>query len=882
VTPDRLGHYEILDLLGKGGMGEVYRARDTKLGREVALKILPDDLRRDAERLARFRREAKVLASLNHPSIASIHGLEEDGGQLFLVLELAQGRDLAEVLEAGPTPVEDVLSVARQLAEGLEQAHERGVVHRDLKPANVKLSDDGKVKILDFGLARAYAGESAEEGDIGASPTITAAMTQAGTILGTAAYMSPEQARGHEVDRRSDIFAFGVILYEMLTGHRLFEGDTISDTLAEVLKTDPDLDALPDDTPVALRWLIERCLQKRPSKRLRDIGEARILLESDLDQLPASTASQPSVVVVEKPRWVVPVIVVAAALALVLGFAGGQLTVPESEPRPAIHATLLPPPGTEIQLDVGSHLAISPDGSRVVFAARDTTGTVTLWVRRLDSSAAYVLSGTEDATYPFWSPDSRKVGFFANGRLKKIDATGGVATAICDAANGRGGAWFEDERVIFAPGPRDSLHIVASTGGTPVAITQGDTLAWSHRWPTILPSTDKFIYISAGRRDQLHWRSIDSDADHKVLLNEVTRAAFADGHLFFGRDGALWARPFDPPTGEFLGEEVLVAEAVVTSPNFVSGAYSVAWDGTLVYAAGEQSTIAVIVVLDGGGTEVDRLEFENSSMQDPNLSPDGRYLAYAAWPTDGDSPPDVWIRDLERGSNSRLTTEEGVDDPVWGPEGDRIVYSRDGDLVCRSTVGSREILWELPMPDDGIPHDWSKDGRFVVASSPVPEGGRDIFIVPVDDPASWYPIVRNGHFNYHPVFSPDGEWIAYMSLESGDPAIYIRSFETDGGTWPVSTGFGAMPRFDDDGTRLLWMGEDGVEAVDITYGDRGPEITNDRKLFDVRVLRGRTNTHRWDLVGADDRMIVQVDPSQQNVTGTALELLVNWRGRVGR
>jgi len=881
LTPDKLGHYKIIDMLGKGGMGEVYRARDSKLGREVALKILPEDIGRDPERLARFRREAKVLASLNHASIAAIHGLEEDQGKMFLVLELAEGEDLSEVFTRGPMSVDDVLNVARQLADGLEQAHERHVVHRDLKPANVKLSEDGKVKILDFGLARAYAGESAEEGDIGASPTITAAMTQAGTILGTAAYMSPEQARGAEVDRRADIWAFGVILYELLTGTRLFLGDTISDTLAEVLKTEPDLDALPEDTPVALRWLIERCLQKRPSKRLRDIGEARILLESDLDQLPASTMSHPSIVVVEKPRWVVPALLVAAAVALALGFGAAQLTAPELEAPAAIHATLLPPPGTEIQLQAGSHIAISPDATRVAFVAEDTTGTQLLWVRRLDSSAAYVLSGTTGASYPFWSPDSHKIGFFADGRLKKIDAAGGVATAICDAPAGRGGTWCEDGRIILAHQVRDHLQIVPSAGGTPVAVTELDTLHWSHRWPTMLPGTDKFIYLRLAGDEEVRWRSIDSDEDEKLILTDVARAHYADGHLFFGRDGALWARPFEPSTGEFLAEEVLVAEAVVISLNFGGGAYTVARDGTIVYAAGVQANRAVAVVIDHEGTELDRFELENNSAQDLNLSPDGRYLAYAIFPTEGDSPPDVWIRDLQRGSTNRLTSGENADDPVWGPQGDRIVYSRQGNLVARSTVGAREVLWELPVPGDVIPHDWSMDGRFVVATMPT-SLGRDIILVPVDDPANWHPLVANEYSNFHPTFSPDGKWIAFASLESGQPRVFVRSTELDGGTWPVSTGFGVQPRFNDAGTDIVYVGEDGLEIVTVTFTDHGPEFSDDRILYSLRMHGGRSNTHRYDFVGAPDRSVVQIDPSQSEITGTALELLVNWRGRQGR
>jgi Tol biopolymer transport system component len=876
-----LGHYEILGLLGKGGMGEVYRARDTKLDREVALKLLPPDIRQDPERLARFRREARVLASLNHPNIASIHGLEEDDGQLFLVLELAAGEDLTVRIGAGALPVDEVLSIARQLAHGLEQAHERGVVHRDLKPANVKLGLDGTVKILDFGLARAYLGESAEEGEIGASPTITAAMTAAGTILGTAAYMSPEQARGHEVDRRADIWAFGVILYEMLTGSRLFEGETISDTLAEVLKTEPDMEALPEATPVALRWLVERCLQKRPSKRLRDIGEARILLESDLDVLPASSISGSRVVVVERPRWVMPALAVVTVVALVAGFGLARLLGGPPPQAPPIHATLLPPPGNEIELQAGGHVAISPQGDRVAFVARDTTGTEQIWVRRLDSPAAHALSGTDQASYPFWSPDGRKLAFFAGGKLKKIDATGGVSIAICDAPNGRGGTWTEDDRVLFAFEVRDHLQIVPASGGTPISVTEMDTLHVSHRWPVALKGTDKFIYCRAGDDDYLNWRSIISNADEKTLLTGVGRAMFGDGHLFFGRDDALWARPFDPARGEFTGEEVLVAESVVTASNYLSAAYGVADDGTLVYAAGQvRSSTSVMVIFDQEGNELERFDFDSDVAQDPNLSRDGRYLALAIFPSQGSGDPDVWIRDLDRGVLSRFTTEEGADDPVWGPEGDRIVYSQGGHIIARSAVGAREILWDVNIGYDALPHDWSSDGRFVLASTE--RNGRNIIVIPADDPESWYPLIENGHFNIHASFSPDVRWVAYMSTESGEPRIYIREFVEGGGTWPVSRDFGIQPRWRGDGSEIYYVGQNGIEVVGANFGPQGPQFSNDRSLFDVNVLGGRSNTHRYGVTPDGERFVIQINPGQEQSGTIPLDIVMGWRRVIGR
>jgi eukaryotic-like serine/threonine-protein kinase len=881
MSERRLAHYEILDLLGKGGMGEVHRARDTRLDREVALKLLPADFARDTERMARFRREARVLASLNHPSIAAIHGIEEDQGQVFLVLELADGVDLDQRIAEGPLPVDDVVRIARQLAEGLEQAHERGVVHRDLKPANVKLSADGTVKILDFGLARAFAGESAAEGDPDHSPTLTAAMTQAGTILGTAAYMSPEQARGHAVDRRADIWAYGVIIYEMLTGGRLFAGETISDTLAEVLKTDPDLESLPPATPPALRWLVERCLQKRPSRRLRDIGEARVLLESDLDQPPTTSSmlaapAGPAGV----PRWLVPLGVVAVILAAIGGYLVAQQGAGSSPAGGAVHATVQPPPGNRILLDDGSHLAISPDGARIAFVAVDTAGTRQLWVRRIDSPAAYVLTGTEEASYPFWSPDSRRVGFFAGGKMRRIDATGGVATAICDAPNGRGGTWTVDDRIIFAFEIRDHLRIVAASGGAPVAVTQMDTLHRTHRWPVAMPGGEHFIYIRGGRDDELRWRAVDPGADEKVLLTNVERAVFGDGHLFYGRDGAFWARPFDPGGGEFLGEEVLVAESVIMAENFGSGAYSVADDGRLVFAAGQSSVASEFIVTDAEGQVTDRFRIEEGWASDPNLSPDGRYLAMSIFPDDDDRPG-IWIRDLKRATLSRLASAGLADDPVWGPDGDRLVYSlgQTSQMVVQSTRGARDVLMTLDGHTDALPHDWSRDGRLIAFSAI--GSTRDVWILPVDQPDAAYPLVTKENFDTHAAFSPDGRWIAYMSVTAANqPRVFVQSVDPDGGSWQVSAGYGIQPRWWPDGSQILFVGERGIMSVPVTVTADGLDFGTERLAFEVDILRARSITHEWDLSADGSVMVFMTASGRAQGVATPLQLVVGWREMV--
>jgi Tol biopolymer transport system component len=800
-------------------------------------------------------------------------------------MELVEGDDLSVTLGKGALPVDEAVDIATQIAEGLEEAHENGVVHRDLKPANVKRTPDGKVKVLDFGLAMALAGESPAETGISSSTmaTLTAAVTQDGMILGTAAYMSPEQARGQDVDRRTDIWAFGVILYEMLTGKRLFAGETISDTLAEVLKTDPDLEVLPEATPPAVRWLVERCLRKRPSRRLRDIGEARVLLESDLDETPTTSSmiAAPAATT-STPRWLIPATLAAMIIAAVGGYLIANLTAGSPPISGAVHATVLAPPGNRILLGNGAHLAMSPDGERIAFVAIDTAGTRQLWVRRVDSPAAYVLSDTEDASYPFWSPDSRRVGFFAGGKLRRIDATGGVATAICEAPNGRGGTWTEDDRIIFAFEILDHLQIAPATGGSPIAVTQMDTLHQSHRWPVAMPGGERFVYIRGGNEDdELRWRSVDSDADEKVLLTDVERAVYGDGHLFYGREGALWARPFDPDDGTFLGPEVLVAESVVIAENFASGAYSVADDGRLVFAAGQGADSSAFTVTDAEGRVTDRFRIEEGWTDDPNLSSDGRHLVMSIYTADSDEP-ELWIRDLKRAALSRLTSAGPADDPVWSPDGDRLAYSigGEGQLVVQSIRGARDVLMTLSDYPDPLPHDWSRDGRFLAFS--VVDNNRDLWILPVDEPDAAYPLVTRETFDIHAAFSPDGRWIAHTSASpTFDPRVFVQSVDPDGGSWQVSAGNGYQPRWAADGSKILFIGDRGVMSVAVTATDDGLDFGTERLEFEVDIRRSPSATHQWDLSADGSVLVFQAERESSQGANTPLQLVVGWREAVG-
>jgi Tol biopolymer transport system component len=872
-----LAHFEVHEKIGEGGMGVVYQARDTKLGRDVALKVLPPSFLQDAERLARFRREAKMLASLNHANIASIYGLEEAEGQLFLVMELAAGEDLSERLERGAIGPDETLAIARQLVAGLEEAHENGVVHRDLKPANIKLSEDGKVKILDFGLARAWAEDPASDDDLANSPTITAAMTQAGVILGTAAYMSPEQARGKTVDRRADIWSLGVILFEMLTGERLFEGETVSDTLAGVLKTDVDIDRLPDDTPDELRWLIVRSLQRQPGKRLRDIGEARIALDGGDPDLSMSWSTMSMPAAEETPGRPARTALLIA-LALVVGVAASWFLrpMPEAAQAPGIRAALLAPRGQEYLLFDGGHFAMSPDGRQLAFVARDSVGTETLWVRKLGVAAPFQLSGTEDASYPFWSPDSEQIGFFTRDRLRKIAAGGGVATTVCPAGGGRGGSWTQDDRILFAPTNRQPIHIVSAAGGEPLAVTDLDSTAGSHRWPHVLPDDRTFLYTSRESESHHLYAGFVDGSDPVRILDGVLEGRYADGHIFFSRDNALWARPFDLTATSFTGQEFLVSESVVASDNFGAACYTTSERGNLVFAANSLEEGGFFVALDPDGNEEYRFRSEEGEMGRLDLSPDGKFMLMQIQSAENSADSDIWVRDLRRETMTRITSGENADCPRWSPNGDRIAYIRESStLVIRASRGRREVLLETEVDDSARMHDWSPDGELLMLS--ISNGvDQDIYMIPVSAPEDMYALVTDNAFNVHGGFSPDSKWIVHMSTVTGTAEVYMCSVEVGGDSYQISTGEAVWPDWSPDGTAIYFAANGQLMAVDVDWSGDRPELGLPRVHREINLRSGRRSANQYT-VRADGGFYYMGEDDVGSLGDVALDLVAGWR-----
>ncbi len=835
----KLGAYEILGALGAGGMGEVYRARDTRLGRDVAVKILPQQFAQDLQRLARFEREAQLLAALNHPHIAHIYGLEETSGTRALVMELVEGPTLADQIAHGPYLLEEALRIARQVAEGLEYAHDRGIIHRDLKPANVKLTTDGNVKILDFGLAKALEGEPAAT-DISHSPTLTAAATQAGIVLGTAAYMSPEQAKGKATDRRADIWSFGVLLYEMLAGKKLYEADTAQETLAAVLIKEPSLDSLPPTLPPRLRGLLRRCLTKDSRARLQAIGEARIILEeiaAHPEGTPEETEAARAAAAVPAWQRLLPWGIAAAAIVL----AGIAAWAPwRPAPQPAAPMRLSVELGADASLysGPGSAVALSPDGMTLAFTAQPGKGGPTqLFLRRLDRAQATPIAGTDDVRDPFFSPDGQWVAFFANNKLKKVSVTGGGAVTLCDAPSSRGGDWGEDGNIVLAATNRAGLSRVPAAGGTPTELTKLDQGAGenTHRWPHVLPGAKAVIFTAhtIGNNFQdanVIVQSLET-GQRRVLQHGGMYARYLpapsgghEGHLLYMHDNTLFAAPFDAERLEVTGTPVPAVEGVAVDTGTGSAEFALTRGGMLLFVPGANtaSRVFMLSIDKEGKTEPLRKlpgEFENI-----RVSPDGRRLAVNQ---SAGRTSDIWVYEMQRDTMSRVTFAAGSSwEPVWSPDGQRIAFSSDRDARTTANIywqradgtGEAQRLTESNLSQR--PDSWHSSGKFLAFTERNPQTKLDIMILPMEGnekegwkPGKPYPFVNSLSTEWSAAFSPDGRWIAYASDETGQSEVYVRPFPGPGGKWQVSTDWGAFPVWSRNGKELLYQVQDGKVMV---------------------------------------------------------------------
>ncbi|MGK2858294.1 MAG: protein kinase domain-containing protein [Thermoanaerobaculia bacterium] len=870
----RLGHYEITAPIGKGGMGEVWRAKDTKLGRDVAIKVLPEEFTRDPERLGRFEREARVLASLNHPHIASIYGLDESDGIRFLAMELAEGEDLSARMERGAIPVGEAIPIAVQIAAALEAAHEKGIIHRDLKPANIKLSEEGRVKLLDFGLAKAL---EAEEGDtdLSNSPTMVRAATHAGVILGTAAYMSPEQARGKKVDKRADIWAFGVVLYEMLTGTRLFTGETVSDTLAAVLRGEVDLALLPKDVPPHIVRLIARCTERDAKQRLRDIGEARVALtETPLvaDAGIASVAAAPA----GRRGWMI-----AALLAFVGCAVLAALLVLRRAPEPEpISLNIAMPEETSLAITgiQPGPPAVSPDGKRIAFVAEDANGLRKLWVRELGSPFARALDDTDSASYPFWSWDGRDLGFFANQKLKRVPAAGGSVLSICPAPSGKGGSWNRDGVILFAPSFNSALYRVLATGGEAQALTKIDLARKdsSQRFPQFLADGNRFIYLVRSRsdKDNAVWLGALDGSVSTMVVKSEKNAFESEGWLFFMRDRTLVAQRFDAKSGALTGEARPVAERV----NVIVGAGRVvasAGGGTLVFQTGEISDSTQLIWLDSSGKELGEVG-PPGQYGSPALSPDGKRIAVELMDQSAGTN-DIWIIDVATGNPSRLTFDVGNEfGPVWSPDGTRVAFASNVggryDILARRIDGKGEVETILKAGESNVtlnPESWSANGNLLVYRTEDEEkGSTSIRAVSADGKGTPRLIADSSYLESHPRVSPDGRWMVFGNgLDNGAPGLFVTDFPEAKRRWQVSRGISAT--WSPDGRRLVFTDpEMSLSQVDIRTGSEEFEWGKETRLFrlgDSAVESGgdRFLSRRWSV--------------QTRRSATMLDVVLNWQ-----
>ena len=866
----RRGPYEVIASIGAGGMGEVYRARDTTLGRDVALKILPQAFARDPERLARFEREARTLAALNHPNIAHIHGLDESDGIRALVLEFVDGPTLADRIAPGPIPAPQALAIAEQITLALEAAHEQGIIHRDLKPANIKVRTDGTVKVLDFGLAKALAPAFAGNVDLDAPPTVTAAAptTGIGVVLGTAAYMSPEQARGHVVDKRTDIWAFGCVLFEMLTGRRVFPGATMSDTIAAVLERSPDWTALPPATPPPVRHILARCLEKDPKHRWRDIGDVRLELDDAKAWRPAAdSASRKKSRAGERAVW-------ALLVGLAAAVGAGVTPMLRQAPAPAeIRFAVVFPRGMTAEF---AQLAMSPDGQQIVAAPNFGAQSSPLWLRPLASTSGRLLTGTEGALFPFWSPDGRSIGFFADQKLKRVDIDSQAIQIVADARVPRGGAWQIDGAILFAPTASGPLFRVPADGnGEPVVATTLENGQTDHRAPFILPDGKHFLYYARGTPQVrgVHVARIDGTGSKRLLEADGAAVYDRSGHLLFARQGELLAQRFNAIRLTLDGEAFRVADSISVDPMISLASLSASASGPIAYGT-DSVRRTQFAWYDRSGRRLETLgTADQRGVANPSLSPDGSRLAFSRV---GGGNWDIWLMDM-RGALSKVTSDLPLDfSPVWSPDGQQIFYQSS-----HSTIYSRSVTEGTPdqvVLKEGTmiyPSDVSPDGSTLLYTRATGQSA-DLWYVSLSGDATPHPFVQTPFHERDGQFSPDGKWVAYTSNEAGHPEIYVQRFPSAGDRIQVSAGGGSDVRW--NGWELFYIAADQrLTSVRVTFGASGKLVVGTPvPLFGMELHRSMGARQQY-VVSPDGKRFL-VNAATEAADPPSITLILNWKG----
>ena len=882
----KLGPYEIIAPVGAGGMGEVYRARDTRLDRVVAIKVLPSQLAENPDARQRFDREARAISSLNHPNICTLHDVGQQDGISYLVMEYLEGETLADRLGNGPLPIDQVLRYGAEICDGLERAHRSGVVHRDLKPGNIMLTKAG-AKLMDFGLAKSLVASPA------VSPSLTATLstpmgshplTAQGTVVGTFQYMAPEQVEGKDADARSDIFAFGAVLYEMATGKRAFEGKTAASAMAAVLERDPaPISAIQPAVPPALDRLVKTCLAKDPDDRWQTAHDVKLQLKQI-----AEAGSQASAQAVLQTTTPTPVPALASKnrsklpwiLAAILGIITASVVLMQylagSKQLPLLRLEINPPPKSQFNVsgDNAGPAMISPDGRYVVFSASSSTG-VQLYVRPLESLNAQKLPGTEAAMFPFWSPDSRSVAFFTADKLKRIDIDGSSSVTICDSTLGRGGAWNQDGTIVAALSYNTGLSRVSASGGAPVLITKVDNVKYtSHRWPWFLPDGKHVIYVAVNHTSAMSpdtgvfITSLDGSDNH-LLFHSLSNAIYAAGHLLYVRENSLLALPFDTSALKLTGEPQTLNENAQYDSGLWRSNLSVSTTGNMVYASGTATGSQSIAWYDRTGKALGTVG-DPSTYFDLQLSPDNKQLAV----TDGNtSAATIWVYDLATKLKSRLTFSPGAHrTPVWSPDGREIAFATNQQAaIAKKEVASGatdQILLSASEPQFQAVTDWSPDGRYLMYA----QGSGiklSLWVLPMNGDRKPFDYAPEGTFDGK--FSPDMRWVAFQSNETGRPEVFVAPFPWTGAKWQVSTTGGTQPLWRADGKELCFFDFSGIVAVEVNGSGASFQVGALKPLFPRLALNGFSQEYSMT---KDGQRFLAITPSEGG--SQTLTLVQNW------